>query len=127
MHREVPEHVREGVRYFRGRSQRPRVVAVREDLSFTPHKPVEPPRDPGREALQSAREVHRIVGFDYEMEVVPLDREVDEPEPRFLFSGGERSSERGGGTRAAQIPHVRQDAHRGVDRVACEQGGALGM
>jgi len=73
-----------------GRTQHPRVIAIVEHAAFAPHHPVEPLGDPDREALDRASERAAVGGLDNEMDVVALDRELDDADVEPVATDPER-------------------------------------
>jgi hypothetical protein len=97
------------------------VEAVREYLPGPIHQPVETARDPHRESLQTAREMHRIGRLHDQVEVISLHGEVDQPEASAIASFGECRQELAEAAAAAKVPHVRQHAPGHVDRMVLRQ------
>ena len=78
----VEEDVRDGVADFGGRAEDVRVVAVGEDGAATGLgvRAVDEARGGDLEGLHAAGELHAIVRLDDEVDVVALDRDVDDAE-----------------------------------------------
>jgi len=67
-----------GVTDLGGRAQHARVIAIVEHAAFAPHHPVESLGDADREALDRAGERARVGCLDHEVNVVALNRELDD-------------------------------------------------
>jgi len=88
----VVQDVDERVTDFARRPQDASVIAVREDFPATTVKTIEPLRDADREPLDAARERARVVRLGDQVQVVRLNRVLDEPEPEAIASVGELDS-----------------------------------
>src|SRR5437868_13009449 len=78
------------MRYFPHGPQHVHVKTLREYLAMAPKCRVERLRNANGEPLHSPRLRRPIVGFDDQMEVVPLHRKMDDAEPLSLLSSSER-------------------------------------
>jgi hypothetical protein len=70
-----------------------RVVAIGENGTGASPQPVQRADDAHQESLHAARECAAIVRFDEQVEVIRLDRIVDETKAEALASGGEDALE----------------------------------
>ncbi len=104
-----------------------RVVAIAEDAALAAHHAVERPRDSHLEPLHPARERLFALCLDQPVQMIPLHRIMDEPEPEPLAPGMERRLVRTQGPEAPQIPAASLDPQRDVDRVARGELGSLQM
>ena len=78
---EVEQHVDHAGPHLARRGQRPRVIAVADDLPLAPEGAVDRQRQPDCQAVHAPAGSPGLVPLDDEVAVVLLDREVDHPEP----------------------------------------------
>ena len=118
---EVLQHICDRLRDLGRRTQDMLVEAVREYLPCPTHQPVEPACDPDRQSLQATREAHLIGRLHDQVEVISLDREVDQTEASAIAGFRECRRELAETAAAAKIPDVRQHAPGHVDRMVFRQ------
>ena len=82
----IEKHVRQDISDFPWRTQRPRVVPVREDAPFSLELPVDPPRDPHAQPLEPPGQRDAMRRLGHQMHVIALHGEVHEPEPEPVLS-----------------------------------------
>jgi len=74
----IQEHVGERPSHFRRRSQHAHVRTIREDASGPGEDPIHGARDPRADCLESTRQIRSALRFHHQMQVVALDRVVDD-------------------------------------------------
>jgi len=104
MFAEVLQDVDESVPDLARRPERSRMKAIRPDLAVAPERAIDRLRDADGETLHAATERDDAVAFDEEMDVIPLDAEVYDPEPSSRCSRERRSD----GTEDVVAPQGRQ-------------------
>jgi hypothetical protein len=98
----VLQNVAQDIRHFAARTQRVRVEPIGEDLSAPPQRAVDRACAADGKALHSARQRSCVFGFDDQVQVVSLDRVVDEAEAEAVPGSVERTLESAPDVRAAQ-------------------------
>jgi hypothetical protein len=101
---------------FGGRVQHARVIAILEHAARAPHHLVEPLGDADREALDRAGERTAVGRLDQEMDVVALDRELDDADIEAIATDPERRLDDAERAPAAQVVDVRRHAQGDVER-----------
>jgi len=109
----VEEHVHEGIAKLPRTREVPAVIAFAPEAPSPRRQSVHEHRDTGGESLHAARQGDRVVGFDDEVKVVRLDREVKDAKP---FRGctlelDPKEARRPFGTK---VGHSRSGAHADV-------------
>jgi hypothetical protein len=77
---EVQQHVGDRVSHFPGSLQFSRVIAISPDFAVTPKRFVNRFGDPDRKTLHPTRYTQLINRFDDQMDVISLNREVQNSE-----------------------------------------------
>ncbi len=108
----VAQHVDEGVSHLARRPQDPVVVAVGEDAPLSSPPLVEPLRDSHREPLEPAHEGASVSSLSDQVEVVRLDRVVQEPEPEAFTARREPSFEDATSSVPSEARQPTSDSHR---------------
>jgi hypothetical protein len=106
----------DGVADLGGRTQHARVIAIVEHAAVAPHHPVEPFGDADREALDRAGERAAVGGLDEEMDVIALDRELDDADVEAIATDPKRRLDDAERAPAAQVVDVRRHAQGDVER-----------
>jgi phage protein D len=109
----VLKHVDQRRAHLARRAQRAGVVAVAEDTTGATQKPVERSRDAHEQSLHAARERAPVGGLDDQVQVVRLDRMVNQAQAEALAAAREcalEDSARGVATQARQ-PGVQAGGH----------------
>lgn len=75
----IVQDVGEGVAYLARCFQRSVVEAIAEHPASPVPQSIEPSCDANQESLHAARETRSMLSFDDEVQVVRLDREVNQP------------------------------------------------
>jgi hypothetical protein len=75
------------------------VEAVAKEPAVVSELPVEPPAEPGGDALDGARQVPSRVGLADEVDVIGAHRVVQEPEALLVLLGAEDLRDEGMGAR----------------------------
>jgi hypothetical protein len=112
----VVQDVDERVAHRGGRREDPRVVAVLEHAPGALPELVEPAHDPHGEPDHAASESALVLGLDDEMEVVRLDRVLDDPE-RLTRGCDEGRLEQRVRVVGPQAPQARAQTHRHEHRM----------
>ena len=112
----VLQDVAEDVAHVPGRPHRLRVIAVAEDAPVPLDSPVQSARCADGEPLDPARKGLGRVRLAHEVNVVALDREVDDAKPVLLARAEERSSQTVDDLESAQPPDSRRQSKRDVNR-----------
>jgi hypothetical protein len=89
----IEEHVSRGEPYLARRPERAGAVTLAPHLATTVRGSIDGARTSNGETLQAAAERSRAVRFHDEMNVVNLDREVDDPE-RAAAGSSQRAAQR---------------------------------
>lgn len=106
------------------RAPRPPMEAAGEHHAAALPKAVQGLGDADRQALQPARERPRVVGFDQEMQVVVLNREVHAAQAAALLGCEKRVHHCVGFRRPAQARHAGQELLGHMGRLMAGQGRA---
>ncbi len=85
----ILKDVDERVAYISRRLQRSSVVAVREDSAASIPQAIQPLRDANEQTLHTPRERARVLGLDDQVQLVRLDRKLDEPKPESVGSSAQ--------------------------------------
>jgi hypothetical protein len=86
----IQQHIAKGPAHFTRRLQRTRVIAIREQPTAPPQPAIDRLGDANRKPLHPARERAAITGFRQQVQVVALNREMDQPEAKASASATER-------------------------------------
>jgi len=78
---EVVEDVDERIAHFARRSKQSRVIPVRPERTAPPAQPVHEAGDPDGQPAHTALESHWFVRFHHQVQMIPLDAEVQNTEP----------------------------------------------
>src|SRR5207244_13481407 len=89
MVRVVAENVGDGVYQLCRRREDARVEVIRKDVALAFHEPIQRLRQPDAKALHPPGKRRAGVGFDDQMDVVPLDAELDDAQPEPAERTGE--------------------------------------
>ena len=119
----VLQHVAEDVAHLPRRPHRHRMVAVAEHAPCPADAPVQSARCADREPLDSARQPLGGVGLAHQVDVVALDREVDDAKAVLLAAAEERLRSDCDHLEPPQHPHRRDQAQGDVHRRVAPQGG----
>ena len=119
---EVHQHVDYRMPHGARRGKGAGVVAVAPDRTTAPEGTVHRPSNTDRNPLDAAAEQRTVRGFDDEMEMIVLDRELDDPEATVGGDGegGAHGREDPRGTKAADGMHRPKRDVNGV-------GGGMGQ
>ena len=114
---EIREHVNEGVSHLARRRERAPVPPIGPKTSTAQDESVDGARDADGDALHASRQRSLVARFDDEMDVIPLQGEVDDSETRWVTPGGgpQREADTREDMLAAQRP--KQRAERDVNGV----------
>ena len=106
----------DGVANLGGRAQNTRVITIVEHAALAPHHPVEPLGDADREALDRAGERAAVGRLDQQMDVVALDRKLDDAHVEALRPDPEPRRDDAERAPAAQVVDVRRHTQGDVER-----------
>ena len=120
MNAPVREHVLASVPRLPRGAQLVRVVAVGEDRSAPAHDAVQGAGHANLQALHGARERQLVGRLDDEVDVVPLNGEVNEPEAEPGTPPFESAPQLTKATMRAKVPHFLPHARGDVQRAAAE-------
>jgi hypothetical protein len=120
----VQEHVDQRIAHRSRRFQRARMVPIRPDPSRPANSPVRAARDANRESAHPARQGRLVMRFDYQVDVVGLNREMHDAECR---PRGRRQSPADLGKDTLSSQHVQTRAQRDMNRVPGPVVGARTM
>ena len=67
------------------------VIAITKDASFASPQSIQGASDSYEQTLHAPAESFAVVGFDDEVEVIALNRVVNEAEPKAIGTGSKRS------------------------------------
>jgi hypothetical protein len=116
----VFDHVSDRRPRFARRREHVSMEAIAEDLAALPReRAVHGSRDPHREPLHAAAQPRRVLGFDDQMQMVPLNRIVDDPKPRPVRARQQSAAHPT--VQHAQRRYLGEHAHRRMDRPATVQ------
>ena len=126
MFAKVEQHVDQSVPDLARRREGPRVITATPDGAAAVVRAVEGAGGAAGQALNAAAQARARGGFDHEMKVIGLSREVDDPEAPTVGAGDGCAQRREGGRRPER-PHTRLRAESDVDRVARVVGRSCDM
>lgn len=115
----VVQHVRQLVAHLLRAGDVDAVITVSEHLSTPAQLVVECTSRQDLEALDPARDIHRAVALDEQMNVVALDGEVRNAERGARSELYQRAPERLPEVTASKASHVGNDPHGDVRRMPC--------
>lgn len=113
----VQEHVSQRVAGLAGRSELASVIAVGEDATSTPRSAIDRAGEPDGQPLHPARERAPVRGLDDEVQVVSLNRIVEQAKPEPIFAPDERTTNLTEASLRREGRDVAADAQRDVNRV----------
>jgi hypothetical protein len=108
----VQQHVRERSPHLAWRAEHAVVVAAVENRSTAAKDAVDRPRETRSDALQPIAERMNALRLDQQVDVVVLERVVDDPEARTARDLTERALHLAHQPHRSQGRHVGEDAHR---------------
>ena len=83
----IHQHIDEPIAHFARRAERPRMESAAPHGAPPTERAVECAREPYQKAHHSARKGRRVVSFDNQVNVIGLNRELDDAKPRPRRSG----------------------------------------
>jgi hypothetical protein len=123
----ILQHVDQGVARLGRRAQVARVIAVSDDPAAAPGDPVEAARHAHAEALHGSTESDLVPGLDQKVDVIGLDRKVDDADAQTLARCAQRLAHGGIHAKAAKVATAAQHADRDVDREPRRESGPPGV
>ena len=114
----VEQHVAKRGSHFARRTERPVVIATVEHRSPPIEDAIHGPREARRQALHPLRQGRDALGFDEQVDVIVLERVVDDAEVRTLRDREERALHFANQAQRSQRRHVAANANRHQTRMA---------